>query len=76
MFQLIDESKALLDKEHKPDGYNIGVNVGASAGQTVWRVHVIPRYKGDMDDPKGGVRGVIPVYYCRRFRYVIARIYY
>ncbi len=62
IFKLVDESKALLDKEHKPDGYNIGINVGESAGQTVWHVHVhvIPRYKGDMDDPRGGVRGAIP----------------
>lgn len=62
IFKLVDKSKALLDKEHKPDGYNIGINVGESAGQTVWHVHVhvIPRYKGDMEDPRGGVRGVIP----------------
>jgi diadenosine tetraphosphate (Ap4A) HIT family hydrolase len=46
----------------KPDGYNVGVNVGPMGGQTVdhLHVHLIPRYQGDMDDPKGGVRGVIP----------------
>lgn len=62
IFKLVDELKALLDKEHQPDGYNIGINVGESAGQTVWHVHVhvIPRYKDDMEDPRGGVRGVIP----------------
>lgn len=62
IFKLVVESKVLLDKEHTPDGYNIGINVGESAGQTVWHVHVhvIPRYKGDMEDPRGGVRGVIP----------------
>ena len=62
IFSLIDEAKILLDKKHKPDGYNIGINVGESAGQTVWHVHVhiIPRYKDDMNDPRGGVRGVIP----------------
>ncbi|NLF68863.1 MAG: DEAD/DEAH box helicase family protein [Candidatus Anammoximicrobium sp.] len=45
-----------------PDGFNIGVNVGEAAGQTVFHlhVHVIPRYKGDVPDPTGGVRGVIP----------------
>lgn len=45
-----------------PDGYNVGINVGEAAGQTVdhLHVHLIPRYKGDMDDPRGGVRGVIP----------------
>lgn len=60
--RLVSEVKALLDKEHKPDGYNIGVNCGVLAGQSVphAHVHVMPRYKGDMEDPAGGVRGVIP----------------
>lgn len=45
-----------------PSGYNIGINDGKSAGRTVdhLHVHLIPRYDGDMEDPKGGVRGVIP----------------
>ena len=62
IFDLLEQAKLLLDKERKPDGYNIGINIGESAGQTVWHVHVhlIPRYKSDMDDPTGGVRGVIP----------------
>jgi len=62
VFELVDQAKLLLDEKHKPDGYNIGVNVDEAAGQTVGHVHVhlIPRYKGDMDDPRGGVRGVIP----------------
>jgi len=62
IFLLIDEAKVLLDKKYKPDGYNIGINVGEAAGQTVLHVHVhvIPRHKGDMEDPRGGVRGVIP----------------
>ena len=62
IFLLVDEAKILLDKKHNPDGYNIGVNVGEAAGQTVWHVHVhvIPRYKADTDDPRGGVRGVLP----------------
>ena len=48
--------------EHKPDGFNIGLNDGLAAGQTVPHVHihVIPRYDGDVQDPRGGVRGVIP----------------
>lgn len=48
--------------EPVPDGFNIGINVGAAAGQTVFHlhVHVIPRYAGDVDDPTGGVRHVIP----------------
>lgn len=62
VLKLVDEAKVLLDKKYKPDGYNIGVNVGEAAGQTVWHVHVhvIPRYIDDMNDPRGGVRGVIP----------------
>lgn len=62
MFELLDEARVLLDKDRKPDGYNIGINVGEAAGQSVWHVHahLIPRYTGDTDDPRGGVRGVIP----------------
>jgi diadenosine tetraphosphate (Ap4A) HIT family hydrolase len=54
----IDTAKSLIDKEHNPDGYNIGMNCGMTAGQTVFHFHchVIPRYKGDMTDPRGGVR--------------------
>ena len=54
--------KMLLDKKFHPTGYNIGVNCGKSAGQTVMHchIHIIPRYDGDMEDPRGGVRGVIP----------------
>ena len=62
LFALVDEVKAALDVEHHPDGYNVGFNAGAAAGQTVMHlhVHVIPRYRGDMPDPRGGVRHVIP----------------
>ena len=58
----IDKAKELIEYIYKPDGYNIGINCGASAGQTIFHFHchVIPRYKGDMDEPEGGVRGVIP----------------
>lgn len=54
--------KDRLDKECHPDGFNIGANCGEAGGQTVMHLHVhlIPRYKGDMIDPRGGVRGVIP----------------
>jgi len=62
LFDLIDSGKALLDARFRPHGYNIGVNVDECAGQTVMHVHVhlIPRYRGDMVNPRGGVRGVIP----------------
>ena len=58
----IFELKDMLDAKFIPDGYNIGVNIGRDAGQTIdhLHVHLIPRYRGDMDDPWGGVRGVIP----------------
>jgi superfamily II DNA or RNA helicase/diadenosine tetraphosphate (Ap4A) HIT family hydrolase len=62
LLDLVDEVKRGLDAERRPDGYNVGFNAGVAAGQTVMHlhVHVIPRYAGDMDDPKGGVRHVIP----------------
>ncbi|MCA9535237.1 MAG: DEAD/DEAH box helicase family protein [Myxococcales bacterium] len=63
LISLIDEVRAQLDTlTPKPDGYNVGFNAGEAAGQTVMHlhVHVIPRYLGDMDDPRGGVRHVIP----------------
>jgi len=63
IFALVDEVKAALDaRDPRPDGYNVGFNAGEAAGQTVMHlhVHVIPRYRGDMDDPRGGVRHVIP----------------
>lgn len=60
--RLVDRVKAYLDVEYAPHGYNIGMNCGPTAGQSVphAHIHVIPRYKGDMDNPLGGVRGVIP----------------
>lgn len=62
MQALLREVKAIVEKRFNPDGYNIGVNVNAAAGQSVFHVHMhlIPRYKGDVENPKGGVRGVIP----------------
>ena len=55
--ELIIQIKEILD-ELKPDGYNIGINVGEAAGQTVFHlhIHVIPRYSGDVDNPRGGIR--------------------
>ena len=59
---LLEECKKMLDREYSPDGYNIGVNCGAAAGQTIMHLHIhlIPRCQGDIDNPRGGVRGVIP----------------
>ena len=60
--QLLVEASAALRSEFQPDGFNIGVNDGAAAGQTVrhLHVHLIPRYRGDHPDPRGGVRWVLP----------------
>ncbi len=62
ILEAIDRVKAEIEREHEPAGYNIGMNLGAAAGQTIphLHVHVIPRYPGDMEDPRGGVRHVIP----------------
>jgi diadenosine tetraphosphate (Ap4A) HIT family hydrolase len=62
LMALVDEVMRDLDASCRPDGYNVGFNVGEAAGQTVshLHVHVIPRYKGDHPDPRGGVRWVLP----------------
>ncbi len=59
---LVGQVSRILQKEVSPNGYNIGTNVGEAAGQTVFHfhVHIIPRYRGDVADPRGGVRKVIP----------------
>lgn len=62
ILQALDEAKEVLDKELNPDGYNVGINDGEAAGQTVMHLHVhlIPRYRGDAEDPRGGVRWIFP----------------
>jgi diadenosine tetraphosphate (Ap4A) HIT family hydrolase len=62
LIDTIEVAKSLIMAEHKPDGFNIGMNCGEVAGQTVFHFHchLIPRYKGDMEDPRGGVRYCIP----------------
>lgn len=62
LMSLVEEGKHMLDNHRAPDGYNIGINVGHVAGQTVMHLHVhlIPRYRGDVKNPRGGVRGVVP----------------
>ncbi|HDZ38316.1 MAG TPA: HIT family protein [Marinobacter sp.] len=62
IMELVKQGKQWLEERYQPDGYNIGMNCGAAAGQTVLHMHchLIPRYAGDQHDPRGGVRWVIP----------------
>ena len=62
MLDLLDEMRWVLLKELTPDGFNIGINDGAAAGQTVMHLHIhlIPRFNGDVEDPRGGVRWIMP----------------
>ena len=61
-WRLLLAEKAHVEREYSPDGFNVGINVGECAGQTISHahIHLIPRYKGDHPNPRGGVRGVIP----------------
>src|SRR5438132_2489862 len=58
---LLNEAQRLVQTQHSPDGYNIGVNIGKAGGQSRMHVHVhlIPRYAGDASDPRGGIRCVL-----------------
>ncbi len=60
-FRLVRDIQPLLADKFKPDGFNVGANCGVAAGQSVWHahIHVIPRFTGDTENPKGGVRHVI-----------------
>ena len=60
--ELVLYAKKQLDTQYSPDAYNIGINNGLAAGQSVFHlhIHIIPRYEGDVKNPKGGVRWVIP----------------
>lgn len=61
LWLLVNRCKKLIQKRFNPDGFNVGINVGEAAGQSIFHVHIhlIPRYKGDVENPRGGVRGVI-----------------
>ena len=61
-WSMVNTIKQILVLKYHPDGFNVGINVNEEAGQTIPHVHIhlIPRYKGDVKDPEGGVRGVIP----------------
>lgn len=60
IYGLVNDVKEMLDVQYEPTGYNIGVNVGRDAGQTIMHlhVHVIPRYSGDVENPRGGIRNL------------------
>ncbi|SER70355.1 HIT family protein [Salisediminibacterium halotolerans] len=62
MHELLEQLRLRLSAEKSPDAFNVGINCGLAAGQTIFHVHMhlIPRYEGDVEDPSGGVRGVIP----------------
>jgi diadenosine tetraphosphate (Ap4A) HIT family hydrolase len=62
LLDLLDTARDLALAEHAPSGFNIGINDGAAAGQTVahLHIHLIPRYPGDQEDPRGGVRRIFP----------------
>ena len=61
-FNLVREVKDVLQQKFEPQGFNVGVNCGEAAGQSVFHahIHVIPRYTGDVPSPKGGVRNLMP----------------
>ncbi|WP_298829449.1 HIT family protein [uncultured Piscinibacter sp.] len=62
LLSLLDKARDEVTRKHAPDAFNIGINDGVAAGQTVLHLHIhlIPRYRGDRVDPRGGVRWVIP----------------
>jgi diadenosine tetraphosphate (Ap4A) HIT family hydrolase len=62
LFELLQAGRELLQQQYQPNGFNVGINDGIAAGQTVMHLHIhlIPRFDGDIDNPRGGVRGVIP----------------
>ena len=62
LWKMVGEVRSRLDGDLQPDGFNIGLNDGEAAGQTVMHahIHVIPRWNNDVPDPRGGVRWIIP----------------
>ena len=61
-FALVRQARAIIEARHGTDAFNVGVNCGVLAGQSVMHahIHLIPRYRGDVPDPRGGIRNVIP----------------
>jgi diadenosine tetraphosphate (Ap4A) HIT family hydrolase len=62
LFELLQAGRKLFQHQYQPDGFNVGINDGSAAGQTVihLHIHLIPRFVSDIENPRGGVRGVIP----------------
>ena len=62
LMELLDQTRIDLDREFSPDDYNVGINDGPLAGQSIphLHMHLIPRYRGDREDPRGGVRWILP----------------
>lgn len=61
-YELVKEVKKIIEQKYHPDGYNLGNNEGEAAGRTIhhFHFHIIPRYKGDVLNPRGGIRNIIP----------------
>jgi diadenosine tetraphosphate (Ap4A) HIT family hydrolase len=59
---MLNKVRQIIQEKLSPDGFNVGINIGQTGGQTVFHahIHLIPRYKGDVKEPRGGIRGVIP----------------
>ena len=62
LYRLAQQTKEVISEKYSPDGFNIGINDGEAAGRSVHHLHIhlIPRYKGDIENPRGGVRHIIP----------------
>ncbi len=60
LYCMLTRAKQMLDAKFNPDGFNMGVNCGEAAGQTIYHfhLHIIPRFKNDIENPRGGVRNI------------------